>query len=254
MKYYFADRPQIEKARIFPPHVHDELEIYVLIEGDASFMVENELYKLTSGDVIIAKPNEMHNCILNTNSVHKHICFWFDPSCEFLFGEFLKKGIPNNNLITPSETDKQTLNAVYEKLKDASEKNDVKRRFYTALEMLNILEKNIGNAKKLQPVPELLSAILDDVNAHFTEINSLDYFTEKYFISQSTLNRLFKTYLFTSPKLYLETKRLAYSRLLLNEGKSVFEACMLSGFPDYSNYIRLFKSRFGITPRQYRNK
>ena len=44
----------------------------------------------------------------------------------------------------------------------------------------------------------------------------------------------------------IESKRLSYSRLLLNSGKSVLVACMESGFPDYSNYIRLFKKRFDI--------
>ena len=53
--------------------------------------------------------------------------------------------------------------------------------------------------------------------------------------------------------MYIETKRLSYSRLLLNSGKSVLAACMESGFPDYSNYIRLFKGRFKITPNQYKN-
>ncbi|MBO4791282.1 MAG: AraC family transcriptional regulator, partial [Clostridia bacterium] len=30
------------------------------------------------------------------------------------------------------------------------------------------------------------------------------------------------------------------------------EACMASGFPDLSNYIRLFRTNFGITPSEYR--
>ena len=64
---------------------------------------------------------------------------------------------------------------------------------------------------------------------------------------------MFRKYLKTSPKSYLETKRLAYSRILLRQGKSVVDACAESGFSDYSNYIRLFKRRFGITPNKYRD-
>jgi AraC-like DNA-binding protein len=53
--------------------------------------------------------------------------------------------------------------------------------------------------------------------------------------------------------MYLESKRLAHSQILLKEGKSVLDACMESGFSDYSNYIRLFKRRFMITPKQYKD-
>ena len=92
-------------------------------------------------------------------------------------------------------------------------------------------------------------------NIHFaTKYISHTYLTKKYNISSSTLNRLFNDNLQTSPKLFLETKRLAHSRKLLREGNSVMDACMKSGFPDYSNYIRLFKKRFNMTPNQYKNQ
>ena len=63
---------------------------------------------------------------------------------------------------------------------------------------------------------------------------------------------MFKDYLNTTPKHYIETKKLAYSRRLLQNGLSVSDAAVESGFSDASNFIRLFKKRFEITPREYR--
>ena len=99
----------------------------------------------------------------------------------------------------------------------------------------------------------MLKKILSDIDDNFKSIRSLEYFTEKYFISESTLNRLFNTYLHMTPKKYVEAKKLAHSRYLLKSGSTVLSACMESGFSDYSSYIRLFKKRFSITPMQYRN-
>jgi AraC-like DNA-binding protein len=251
-KFYFQTGEKIINAHDFPPHLHDELEIYILIEGDVSFVVENKKYKLTSGDIIVSRPNEMHNCILNSNSVHKHLCFWFDASCEFLLDNLLKKNYPN--LISPSADEKADLLEIYELVSQASESNNQRRQFYLLMEMLDVINRSAKNPITQLSLPDSLSKILADIDKHFIEINSLSYFTEKYSISQSTLNRLFKIHLNTSPKVYLETKRIAYSRILLCEGKTVFEACIQSGFPDYSNYIRLFKKMFGITPKQYQNK
>ena len=41
------------------------MELYILLEGDVSFVVESSLYKLSAGDAIVTAPNERHYCILN---------------------------------------------------------------------------------------------------------------------------------------------------------------------------------------------
>lgn len=252
MKYYFSTSAQEYAARVFPPHVHDELEIYVLLDGDASFMVENNLYPLQAGDAVFSRPNEIHNCILNTFSTHKHLCFWLNTDDAFFFSDFLSEG--TGNLIQPEKEVKVRLLTLYERLLESSKVNDKHAQFYISLEILDAFRKSLSNKHPpTRELPQLLKDILKDVNARFTEIQSLQYFTDKYFISQSTLNRMFKRYLHTTPYLYLESKRLAHSRVLLKQGKSVLQACMESGFPDYSNYIRLFKKRFSVTPKKYRN-
>ena len=253
VKYYFTDEDEQQAARIFPAHVHDSMELYILLEGDVSFIVESSSYRLRPGDAIVSKPNEIHNCVLNSNSAHKHLCFWFDASCSFLFQDFLSHEFGENNLISPAEEDKDRLVELYKQLHEASEKKQERKQFYLMLEMLELFRRGIIKQDDSHSMPRVLSDILADINENFRKINSLNYFTDVYFVSQSTLNRLFHEYLHTTPKLYIETKRLAYSRVLLREGKTVLTAAMESGFTDYSNYIRLFKKRFGMTPRVYQN-
>lgn len=250
--YYFRLEGREYVAYNFPPHMHDALEIYVLLEGDVSFMVEHNLYHLQQGDAIITKPNEIHNCILNTPGAHKHLCFWFSTGTKVLVEDFLQHDFGKNNLISPSQEDKECLLSLYEKLHACGEKDGKRYEFSLLLQILDTLGKSLCRTLAPQQIPSELKAILSDINDNFLSIKSLDYFTQKHFISQSTLNRLFRTYLHTTPGLYLEAKRLAHSRLLLKKGKSVLAACMESGFSEPSNYIRLFKKRFGITPGQYR--
>ena len=253
-EYYFNNSAEKYAPKVFPPHIHDTIEFYVLIDGDVSFMVENVIYKMSCGDIVMSKPNEIHNCILNAQSTHKHLCLWFDTSCSFLFSEFLNHDFSKGNLISPSESDKEKLATLYADLEKATIEKDKKAQFVLLLDILQIFEKNMASDYTLTNIPHVLSEILNDINKNFTTITSLNYFADKYFISQSTLNRLFKHHLHTSPKMYLETKKLAYSRMLLKEGMPVADACALAGFVDYSNFIRLFRLRFGITPNKYRKK
>lgn len=250
--YYFRVDEREYGAYNYPPHMHDALEIYVLLQGDVSFTVEHNLYHMQPGDAIITKPNEIHNCILNAQGAHKHLCLWFSAHSDVLVGDFLQHDFGKNNLISPSEKDKETLLSLYEELRLAGENGGKRYEFSLILQILDTLGKSLARAIAPQSVPAELQRILSDINDNFLSIKSLAYFTEKYFVSPSTLNRLFRTYLHTTPGLYLEAKRLAHSRLLLKKGKSVLAACMESGFSEPSNYIRLFKKRFGITPGQYR--
>ena len=244
------------EARIYPPHVDDCVEFYVLLDGDVSFMVENNLYKLSPFDAIVTKPNEIHNCIVNSTSVHKHVCFWFTPKPDAFFSEFVAHEYGQNNLVCPEEDCKKRLELLLKNLQKSSEERNEHAQLYMLLELLDIFRKSLpkNGFNAYLPIPDILKVILDDIQNNLTKISSLQYFTDKYFLSQSTLNRLFHSYLHTTPNLYLESKRLAYSRVLLKEGKSVLTACMQSGFSDYSNYIRLFKKRFSITPKQYQGK
>lgn len=250
--YYFRMEGSEPVAHNFPPHMHDMLEIYVLLEGDVSFMVEHNLYHLQPGDAIITKPNEIHNCVLNTPGAHKHLCFWFSSHSEALLGDFLHHDFGKDNLISPCEKDKEYLLSLYEKLHTCNENGSERYEFSLLLQILDTLGKSLSRTLAPQQMPAELRAILADINDNFLSIKGLEYFTEKHFVSQSTLNRLFRTYLHTTPGLYLEAKRLAHSRLLLKKGRSVLAACMESGFSEPSNYIRLFKKRFGVTPGQYR--
>lgn len=254
MEYYMNRSETITEARVFPPHIHDVLEFYILLEGDASFVVEHSLYRLSPGDIVISKPNEMHNCILNTDSTHKHLCFWFDPGCDFLFADFLAHDFGEGNVCTPIPEDFERIREICLALDRVSTKGgDKQTEFCLAVQMLYYIRRNLSGNGQREALPALLQSILTDINEELPSINSLSYFTDKYFISPSTLSRMFRKYLRTSPKVYLETKRLAYSRILLKRGLSVADACAEAGFPDYSNFIRLFRTRFGITPLQYRN-
>ncbi len=254
INYYYASDAEMYPPRVWPFHLHNELELYILLEGDVSFAVESSLYRLTPGSAIISKPNEMHNCILHTHSVHKHLCFWFEPSFSFLFEPFLSHSFGKNNLIVPSDSAKAELLLIYESLRIASLEGDTHKQFGLILSILSIFRRFIVSDSPVQALPPMLSKILEDIDENFKSIRSLSYFTDKYYISQSTLNRLFRTHLHTTPKMYLETKRLANSRVLLGVGCSVLDACVESGFPDYSNFIRLFKKRFSMTPKQYQDK
>ena len=100
----------------------------------------------------------------------------------------------------------------------------------------------------------MLQDILNDIHINFAEIHHINQLTDRYFVSHATLSRWFRKYLHTSPREYLESKKLAHAVKLLDSGATVTEACINSGFPCCSHFIGLFKKKFGETPLKYKKR
>ena len=162
MQYYVRDGDDLCDARIFPPHVDDKIEFYILLEGDVSFMVEHSLYRLSPGDIVITKPNEMHNCILNTNSRHRHMCFWFDPSEDFLFSDFLAHNFGEDNVCSPTPEDAMRIADTCRELYAVSEQGkDKVGEFHLGMQLLYYVRRNLGSHGQAAVIPDILRRILE---------------------------------------------------------------------------------------------
>ena len=252
LQYYCLDGSELHSER-FAPHIHDCLEFYLLMEGDVSFLVGENLCRLQPGDAVLSRPNEVHNCVLNKETVHKHYCFWFRSDSEFLFGDFLHTGTGKQNLLSPAtDAARREILDTAAALASLYEKNEPLAEYAAMVKLLSLWHDCLGTPDTGEKLPEELQLILEDLSKNLSKIHELSYFLDKYDISSFRLRELFRKYFQMTPKTYLENRRLAYSRELLREGRSVTDACVESGFPDLSNYIRLFRTRFGMAPSQYR--
>ncbi|MBQ3221247.1 MAG: PocR ligand-binding domain-containing protein [Clostridia bacterium] len=79
---------------------------------------------------------------------------------------------------------------------------------------------------------------------------------DKFFISKSTLYRLFRTEFETTVNDFILFKRLQHAKELLKNRRDldISQVSDLCGFNDYNYFIRIFKKAFGVTPLQYKKK
>ena len=233
-------------------HIHDAIEFYVLERGDISFFVGDKLYELTPGDVILAKPNEIHNCVRNSRCIHNHYCLWFSPACEVLLSDFLKHPAGEGNLIRlPDEEKRQLLTLCERVFTQAGEGKNISA-YSSAVAILELCRGGLNVFPEEQSMPEELMRVLQLIEERMESIASVKDLCEALFMSQSTMLRLFRRHLGVSPYEYLDARRLVMARNYLSEGKSVTDAAALTGFTSTSVFIRLFRRRFGITPLKYR--
>ncbi len=234
-------------------HIHKDCEIYMNLGGSGSFEVEQYLYPVTRGSVIITRPYEYHHYIYRDDGPQRHYWITFsvdraDESLSLFFDR--EKGC--GNLIQLEENEVCEIQEIFEGfLRDRQSPLEKQIGF---LRMLHIL---YGGRQIPHGVPDNgltpdVLAALQYIHQHLTEDLGVKTLAAVSNVSINTLERHFKEQLQLSPGAMIRKTRLIRSLQYLRQGSTIAEAAVRSGFSDYSNYIQLFRKQFGITPLQYR--
>ena len=235
------------------PHIHDSYEIYVNVSGDVAFLVNNRLYPVERGDVIVSRPGDVHLCIYQSESVHERFCFWISCPENSPLLDFTHREDFANFIHFSDDTRRELLRLLY-KLEDAQAAGREPSRSAYIFRLLALLNEGEQTEQDRLALPEDIQQVLDFIHENYTQLHSLEDIVQATHISSSTLNRWFRRYLQLSPRKYIEALKLSYAQRLLLEGHSVTTACNRSGFSDCSRFIAVFKSKFGETPLQYQKK
>lgn len=244
-------------ARESFPHIHDTFEIYVNLSGNVSFIVEKNIYSIQSGDIIITKPYEYHQCIYNDDSDHLHYWITFSAEENPVFFDFLferERGM--NNLIRLPQEMSETFINLCERLTSVGSLHPVSAlgAFFELIACIRAGLAEYNVTEEENDFPDNVNEIIRYINRNFDSIKNVRSIAETFHISITTLERYFRKYLSMTPKRYLEDKKLSHACLLLRKNASVTEACFESGFDDYSHFITIFKKNFRTTPLKYKKE
>ncbi len=236
-------------------HIHNEYELYINVSGDVSFLVENTLYPIESGDIILTMPNEMHHCVYNSDGMHEHCCMWITPggSLSGILKFLSKREKGKGNLIKMNPEDKKKAQSLFITLcKKFSENSmDSVASLADLFTLFALIDSYTPQNPSTAILPDTFKAILGYIEDNISSKCIGKDIASEFYISRSTLYRMFKENLNMTPAKYIESKRLSLAKTLLEEKKPIGEVCTLCGFNDYSHFIATFKKRFGITPYKY---
>lgn len=256
LKYYIGTSKYMLGPNdvVEPLHIHAELEIILNVSSDISFLVNGNLYPLNAGDIIIAKPNDVHVCVYNSKKKHEMYILWINQADNpILFKDFYKNDFSPK--VVFEDKYKSEIFSIFAKLLEVYGKEDRDiEKASLLLRLLDLIKNGRVNASEEKDLPENFQKTLNFINENFSTIYSINDILKENYISYSTLNRLFNSHLKISPKEYLDSVKLSNAVKLLEKGFSVTDACFKSGFTDCSRFITIFKNRFGQTPLNYKKR
>lgn len=233
-----------------PLHNHHMCEIYVHLTGDVTFVVENSVYPVSYGDVIITRPFENHHAFYQSKKPNNHYCiFFYSDGNEHLFDLFFNRKAGENNLISPDKKTREIIlsfcNTMVSKKLSELEKTLI---FFKLIDALT-------NAKKVESVqenlPEILLNSINYISKNLANQITMKDISSHTHVSVATLERAFKQHLGITPSKYILNRRLSLAEYMLRNGTSVTDTAMKCGFSDVSSFIQNFKKIFGMTPLKY---
>ena len=234
----------------FTVHTHNLYELIFFVRGDANHVVEDRKYKLSKNDLVLVPPRQYHHIEVCSNGEYERYNILFDP--EMLEIDKIE-GFDKLNDVINLSTNKiaqeifAKFNFYYSKLSESA-------FIEVAFSLLKELFYNISvfktESKKECHLTPLLSSALSFINEHLFTIKSIDEVVNHLYITPSYLFKLFKKELKTSPKKYINDKRITYAQNLILLGERPTDIALKCGFEDYTSFYRQYKKVFNISPSQ----
>ena len=244
-------------------HLHDYLEIHIYISGNADFIINNTFIKQKSGNVLFMFPNELHCPVINCDTEYERYYIGISNAACLAYLKlrgnplacFFDQKSPQNRLIS---LDENAFSELLKLLKNIDLCIEEKAPEYLAsayfMRALYILSSgNISN--KLQEngcKPKIISDVLDYIGKNFSSLTTVEEIASHFYISQPYLSTIFSKTMNIGLKQYLLYTKIAHSKLLLQQGRSVSSISLECGFGSCSYFIYVFKKVTGMTPNQYR--
>ncbi|MBE6549952.1 MAG: helix-turn-helix domain-containing protein [Ruminococcaceae bacterium] len=261
----FAHHKNIDKPENHVLHINNYVEIYVYVSGNHNYVVENSLYELNRGDIIIINPREVHKALPLTETMYERFYFLvdehtFDSMYQNPLSQILNKSTDIDNLISlDDKTRKDVLNMLYE-ISNCFQngRDDQLRAFSFFLRVLDEINQQLRRASSFggnaTHTPELLGKILTYVAEHTSEIQTTTEISSALGLTPQYLSSYFSKHIGTTLKMYIQAKKIALAKDLLAKGADVTQTCYDCGFNDCSYFIKVFKKYVGMTPLTYKQK
>lgn len=248
-------------------HHHDFFEIYFLLSGDVTYLIESRIVHVMPGDLLLISPRELHQVIIRPEmSAYERYVLWVDPQTiqrlstaqsDLLAGLDPSRPGAGNQLRLKSEDRsriRDLLDMLYREASSDAYGSDLLRDSLLTqlLVTINRLVSQQGAwVDEDSRTNRAVTQVMNYVNLHYAEPLSLDMLAEQFYVSKYHLSHEFNRQVGTSVYHYIQKKRLLIARQLLAQGKKPSQVYSACGFSDYTGFYRAFKAEYGVSPREF---
>lgn len=252
----------------YSPHKNgDFCELIFFNAGSRDIrMGSNKTEVYSTGDILVVRPDEehysrSHDCILDRYHIHisPNAFTALKNQGQDIMGIFFNREKYSNNKISLSPEEQLYIQKLLMSLDHTVRFGNVGTRdvesYALVIRILSLLNNHSGSIPNQKAEKnEILLNMLSYIEHSYPDSDVMHNLAVHFDISRSSLWRLFKTELHTTPYEYLQRVRLKNAKLILEQGSDVTSTSTQCGFSDCSHFIKKFKEMYGITPLKYKKQ
>ena len=245
-------------------HIHNVYEIYVAQSNGVKFLVNNRIYKLSCGDVMLFTETDLHKVSVPANSRYDRYVITFSPHLlpaenrDALLACFADMQGRQTHKVQLTPGEQQTLLSLLQALAEEQRQPVLQTLgMQLALSRILVFLNRVRQTQPKQlPTPSHawdphIRVVLEYIDSHYSHPFTLDDLAGLCYLNKYYLCRLFRRQTGFCIQDYITYRRLSAAVVLLWEGKSISATAQLSGFNSDTFFITTFKKHFGMTPYRY---
>lgn len=248
-------------------HLHKKYEIYFQQEGCRKFFINDAVYLVNTGNVVIVGKDEVHKTCSVDNTPYKRYVLNFN--CEYI--QDVVKGLGNIDLCSFFDEDIKLLpmsmkmqgliQSLMERMWEARNSPEWEAEPFCKVllvELLFYLKDSFDEQKsKHEKMPTISNKTIDMISSYIAQNYqtslSLPEIAARFYISPYYLSRLFKKTTNLTLVEYINSVRIRAARNLLETTRMRVSAIAeQTGFQTPAHFSRIFKQGTGLSPQQYR--
>lgn len=259
----FTYRYVHSETEYFRPHYHDYYELFLMLDGAAIHMVNGAELPLKRGSLVFIRPFDNHDylCVDGKPFSMLNIAF-SEKTCDLLF-EYLGKGFKKSHLLgsfLPPEVrlSERELERFSNRMADirAIDPADFDQ-LSTAFRILlfSVFTTHFSSDFEAEEtIPLWLENMCNAVKKDGNFAMGSEYFFSLSDKSREHVSRMMKKHMGVTVSEYINSLRLNFiANMLRNSNHPISDIIYESGFNNISWATELFKEKYGMTMREYRN-
>ena len=251
-------------------HWHSFLEITCILEGTGCYYVSDRAYEVAPGDIVLFNSAELHGWQVFQREM-RVLAMVFSESVVAGYGDlmdqeylrpFIGRGSNFRNRVGRDEPCAARIAGIMGEILEEWRQRSEGYALMIKADVLRILTMLVRHyhddgpaADRGDPSKALrrLQPAFEYIEANYTGRITLKQVADQVYMSPNYFSHYFHDATHISFSDYVTLRRIRRARELMEtSGKSIYEIAIECGFPNSSNFYRLYKKHMGESPRQGR--
>ena len=253
--YHRGMNKRVAEEGVSWPHYHSLYEIYFLEEGNCTYVIDNKLYNVQSGDIIIIPDGIIHHTKYDNI---KHSRILINCAHEYI-PDSLQSIISSGNYFYRNPFIVDEIRKTLEKIEN---EYNLKDTFSDEIisccthSLFYLLLRNTESCVDIDDGNKIIEQAVAYIRENFSSDISLSSIAKRFSVSPEHFSRLFKKETGLGFSKYLNSLRLRYAEQLLksSEGQSITQVAGICGFEDSNYFSKKFKEAYGNSPKKVQKK